>query len=179
MLKYVYYCILKNYKGIFKKKFIRNTHLFILPRTDTDSVYLALLGERSEVSGTYGCAYITRIPDELLDEIIEGEKEYFEDRFEVVEETLAKVKTIEKGTYLITLKDQSKIFSNKEILLIYQQKESTSKRRIYNLVSKLNLETKEVDSLSLDMVATKNLAFIKPVRFKIGGFKNGLRQKDI
>jgi hypothetical protein len=168
MLKYVYYCILKNYKGILKKKFVGNTHLFILPRTDTDSVYLALLGERSEVSGTYGCVYITRIPDELLDEIVEGEKEYFEDRFEIVEETLAKVKTIEKGTYLITLKDQSKVFSNKEILLIYQQNESTSKRRIYNLVSKLDLETKELDNLSLDMIATKNLAFIKPVRFEIG-----------
>lgn len=168
MLKYTYYCILKHYKGIFKKKFVGNTHLFILPRTDTDSIYLSLLGERPEVSGTYACAYITRIPDQLLDKIIEDEKDYFEGRFEVVEEILSKVKTVEKGTYLITLKNSSSVFLNKQIVLIYQQKESTTKTRIYNLVSNLNLETGEIDKLLLHSIATKSLDFIKPARFKIG-----------
>lgn len=48
MIKPLYYCILKHYKGLIKKRFSNNTHLFILPRTDYDYLYLALLGERTD-----------------------------------------------------------------------------------------------------------------------------------
>jgi len=166
MTKHVYYCILKNYKGILKKKFVDFTHLFILPRTDEDYLYLSLLGERSEVSDVFACVYITRVPNGILSNLIEGEKDYFGDRFEIVDELPAKVKTIEKGTYLINLKKLSKIFQSKEMVLIYQQKESTTKKRIYNLISKLNLQTNEVDSLSLRMIAVKNIELINALRFK-------------
>jgi hypothetical protein len=152
MIKPLYYCILKHYKGLFKKRFLNNTHLFILPRTDTDYLYLALLGERTEACDTYACVYITRIPDELLNVIIEGEKGYFKDRFVIVEETPAEVNTIEKGTYLIRLKGKSKVFLSKEIILIYQKDGSTPKQRIYNLVSKLNLEMEELNKSSLDVL---------------------------
>lgn len=140
MTKPLYYCILRHYKGVFKKRFLNNTHLFILPRTDYDYVYLALLGERTEACDTYACVYITRIPDELLNVIIEGEKEYFKERFEIVEEIPAEVNTVEKSKYLIRLKGKSKVILSKEIILNYQKGESTPKQRIYNLVSKLNLE---------------------------------------
>ncbi len=144
MVKPVYYCILKHYKGLFKKRFSNNTHLFILPRTDTDYLYLALLGERVTARDTYACVYITRIPDDLLNTIIDGEKEYFKDRFAIVEETPAEVSTIEKSRYLIRLKKESQVFLSKEMILVYQKGESTPKQRIYDLVSKLNLQVEEL-----------------------------------
>jgi hypothetical protein len=152
MVKPSYYCILRHYKGIFKKRFLNNTHLFILPRTDTDYLYLALLGERTEAPDTYACAYITRIPDELLNFIIEGEKDYFKERFEIIEETPAEVSTLEKYKYLIRLKRKSKVFLSREIILTYQREESTPKQRFYNLVSKLNLEMGEITTSSPSVV---------------------------
>ena len=152
MVKPSYYCILRHYKGIFKKRFLNNTHLFILPRTDTDYLYLALLGERTEAPDTYACAYITRIPDELLNFIIEGEKDYFNERFEIIEETPAEVSTLEKYKYLIRLKRKSKVFLSREIILTYQREESTPKQRFYNLVSKLNLEMGEITTSSPSVV---------------------------
>lgn len=144
MVKTAYYCILKHYKGLLKKRFEHNTHLFILPRTDTDYLYLALLGERVTARDTYACVYITRIPDDLLNIIIEGEKEYFKDRFAVVEETPAEVSTTGKSPYLICLRGESKVFLSREMSLIYQKGESTPKQRIYDLVSKLNLQMEEL-----------------------------------
>jgi len=113
---------------------------------------LALLGERTEACDTYACVYITRIPDEILKVILEGEKEYFKERFEIVEEIPAEVSTLEKSTYLIRLKGKSKVFLSKEIILIYQKDESTPNQRIYNLVSKLNLVMKELNKSSLDVL---------------------------
>jgi len=161
-----YYCILKKYKGLIKKKLVGVTHLFILPRTDYDYLYLALLGERSEVTGTYACLYITRIPDEILEPIISGEKEYFGNRFEIIEQKLSEVKALEKGTYLIKLKEDSDVFLKKEILLTYQAEESTPKKRIYNLVAKLDLETREVGFETLSKFALKSLILLQPSRFK-------------
>ena len=162
----VYYCILKKYKGLLKKKFVGITHLFILPRTDYDYLYLALLGERSEVTGSYACIYITRIPNEILDAIVSGEKEYFGNRFEIIEEKLAEVKTLDKGTYLIKLNEDSDVFLKKEILLTYQAEESTPKKRIYNIVTRLDLETREVGFESLSKFALKSLILLQPSRFK-------------
>jgi len=144
MTKPLYYCIVKHYKGLFRKRFLNNLHLFILPRTDYDYLYIALLGERTEAADTYACIYITRIPDEILNVIIEGEKEYFKERFEIVEKIPAEVSTLEKSKYLIRLKGKSKVFLSKEIILIYKKEESTPKQRIYDLVSKLNLQIEEL-----------------------------------
>jgi len=165
MDRHIYYCILKKYKGLFKKKLVGVTHLFILPRTESDYLYLALLGERTEVTGTYACVYIVRVPDEILDNILDGEKEYFGDRFEIIEHKLGEVKTLHKGTYLIKLKEDSDVFLKKEILLTYQEKESTPKKRIYNLVTKLDLETKEVGFEKLGEFALKSLILLQPSRF--------------
>ena len=70
MIKPLYYCIVKHYKGLFRKRFLNNLHLFILPRTDYDYLYLALMGERTDSADTHVCIYITRIPDEILNVII-------------------------------------------------------------------------------------------------------------
>jgi len=166
MDKQVYYCILKKYKGLFKKKFVGVTHLFILPRTQDDYLYLALLGERVEVTGTYACIYITRIPNEILDFIIDGEKEYFGSRFEIIEQKDAEVKTLQKGTYLIKLKEDSDVFLKKEIIVAYDPQESTPKKRIYNLTSALDLETREVGFETLGKFALKQLILLQPSRFK-------------
>jgi hypothetical protein len=143
MTKPLYYCIVKHYKGLFRKRFLNNLHLFILPRTDYDYLYLALYGERIGAADTYACIYITRIPDEILNVIIEGEKEYFKERFEIVEEIPAEVSTLEKSKYLIRLRGKSEVFLSKEIIVIYKKEESTPKQRIYDLVSKLNLRMEE------------------------------------
>jgi hypothetical protein len=44
------------------------------------------------------------------------------------------------------------VFLSKEIILSYQKEESTPKQRIYNLVSKLNLEMEEPNQSSLGVV---------------------------
>jgi len=164
MERQVYYCILKKYKGLLKRELAGVTHLFILPRTDYDYLYLALLGERSEVTGTYACVYITRIPDDILDFIISGEKEYFGNRFEIIEQKIAEVKTVEIGAYLVTLQENSDVFLKKQILIAYQPEESTPKKRIYNLVCKLDLETREVGFDTIPAFALNSLATVKPSR---------------
>ena len=70
-MKPFYYFVLKNYRGIFKKKFVGNSHLFLIPRTDDDYLYLALLGNIVDEDNSYACVLISRIPDDLIDPLIE------------------------------------------------------------------------------------------------------------
>ena len=93
----VYYCILRNYKRFFKKKFVGNTHLYFLPFTGDKSIYLGMLGEVEGENNTYLLDLIVELDAGLLDSLIQGEIEEFGERFSVVESVTCKVDPLSDG----------------------------------------------------------------------------------
>jgi hypothetical protein len=166
-MKIFYYFVLKNYRGLFRKKFVGNTHLFLIPRAGDDYLYLALLGNIVDEDNSYACVLISRIPDDLLDEIINGEHKHFGERFELIDEI--KVNTINenKGEYEIKVLSKSQhILSDLE--MIYNEDLSSNSKRIYIIKGKLNLSTEDVglDS-TLRIDAYKKLALVSNKNRKV------------
>ena len=159
-MKTFYYYVLKNYKGVFKKKFVGNTHLFLIPRTQDDYLYLALLGNVIGEDDTYACVLISRIPDDLLENIIDGEEEHFGDRFELISEFNVKTVNEQKGEYQIKIADKNSYFLS-DLDMFYDEDLSTDSKRIYIIKGKLNLFTEEIElNQSLKMNAYKKLALV-------------------
>jgi len=157
-MKPLYYFVLKNYRGIFKKKFVGNSHIFLIPRTEDDYLYLALLGNIVDEENTYACVLISRIPDDIIDSLIEGEHDHFGNRFELIEELNVRFSCEQIGIYDIELEGKSKyILSDLEIT--FNSKLSSSSKKIYIIKGKLNLNTEDVglDS-TLKIDAYKKLA---------------------
>lgn len=168
------YCIVKKFMGT-SKKHPSNTHLLFVPVDPKNYMYLALIGKMVEeteegsdvtVDNRYAAQLLVRLPAEIIDNTIQGEKEYFKERFIEVESLDCRSANPSPGKYIITpLKKGFNIRSNIE--LDYQIEYSTSERRIYMLTGDLNLVTSEVTDQDMKMVATKQAAFLgSKKRFK-------------
>jgi len=76
------YCVVKKYVGLSKKS-PQNTHLFFIPVDPKKYMYLALVGKMSEEeieNNVYAAQLLVRLPEEIVDETIQGEIEYFKNR---------------------------------------------------------------------------------------------------
>jgi hypothetical protein len=80
-----YYCILKNYKGLFKKKFDNNAHLLFFPVPDEKYIYLIIRSVLLDQEDSYVCKLLLEMESDLLQPLLNGEKEKFGKRFLVVE----------------------------------------------------------------------------------------------
>ena len=155
----IYYCVLKNYKGIFKKTLKGNTHLFIIP-TEDKYIYLGLLGEIVDNPGSYACQLILRFEPDLLDTIIDGEEDYFGDRFLELEELDCTSTKVGSGDYKLHIPTKGN-YIHSSLRLTYNVEYSTDKQRIYIMEGKLNFEADDVDpSKDLRLIAKKQMAFI-------------------
>jgi len=92
-----YYCILRNYKGYFKKKFLGNTHLYFFPVTGDQYIYLGMLGQLEGEHNRYLLDLISEFDADLLGSLIQGEIEEFGERFEVMESVACKVDPLSGG----------------------------------------------------------------------------------
>lgn len=153
------YCIVKKYSGLLIKKHKNNTHLFFIPVDPKKYMYLALIGQLSDEEDKYAGQLLVKFSEELLDKTIEGEYEYFGERFIEVESLKCKSSNPSPGKYIITLpKKGINIKSNLEIN--YEIEYSTVARRIYIVTADLTLVTGEVTSKDMKMTAAKQLAFM-------------------
>lgn len=166
---FIKYCIVKKYMGT-SKKHPTNTHLFFIPIDPKKYMYLALIGkmteDETENSNKYVAQLLVRLPEEIIENTIEGEKEYFKDRFVEIESLDCKSMNPSPGKYVINISKKGfNIRSNIEI--DYQIEYSSQERKIYMITGDLNLVTGEVTDQDMKMVAAKQVAFLgSKKRFK-------------
>jgi len=155
------YCVVKKYVGLSKKS-PQNTHLFFIPVDPKKYMYLALVGKMSEEeieNNVYAAQLLVRLPEEIVDETIQGEIEYFKNRFIEIEALPCKSANPSPGKYIITI--PKKGFNIKsDIEINYQIEYSTNERRIYLINADLTLVTSDVDESDMKMVAAKQIAFM-------------------
>jgi len=153
------YCVVKKYKGILIKKHKSNTHLFFIPIDPKKYMYLALVGQLTEEDDTYVAQLLVKIPEDIIDDTISGEYDYFGNRFVEIESIKCHSTNPSPGKYKITLvKKGFNIRSNLEI--DYHVEYSTVNKRIYLVKGDLNLVTGEVTEKDMKMVAAKQVAFM-------------------
>lgn len=156
----LYYCVLKNYKGIFKKKHVGNTHLFLIPISDDAYLYLGMIGELIDNEGTYATQLIIRLPSEIVEQVIEEEKIHFEDRFIVLEKLPCKTKKISPGEYDVKLNKKGKMILS-DLHIDFEADYSTDRRRIYLMTGEFNFESSDIKSTTdMKMVADKKMAYL-------------------
>jgi len=162
----LHYYILKNYEGKLIKKHKNNTHLFFIPVDPKKYMYLILVGKIEDEEGIFASQLLVRLDEDILDDTIKGEIEYFGERFEKIESLKCKSSKKNSGKYQINFqKTGSHILSNLEIE--YQIEYSSESRRIYLIKGDLNLTTGEINDVDLGMVAAKQIAFMgNKKRFK-------------
>jgi len=153
------YCILKNYKGLFKKKHVGNTHLLFIPVSKNVSCYVVILGKFKTEDNMYATQLITKTPNVLVQKIIDGELEYFKDRFELIEKIKCIPEKIEDGNYKISLNKKGKyILSDLEFK--FSDNYSSNKQRIFLLSGNLNLGVEGVNDVSMKVSGIKKMSFI-------------------
>ena len=169
----LYYCILKNYKGSLKKKYLGNTHLLLIPIDEDNYLYLGMVGEinheqeENEKRKLYAAQLIVKLPTEIIDEIIDEEENYFPDRFILMETLDCIPKKISSGEYNIKIpKKGNMILSDLHIEL--DNDYSSNNRIIYLLKGKFSFETADIKStVNMKMIAAKQMAYMgNKVRFE-------------
>lgn len=166
----LFYCVLKKYSGIFKKKHLGNTHLFIFPVSHTEFFYLSLVGEFIKVKSSYACLLIARRPTEFMLPLIEEQKRKFKGRFEIVERLPCVSKELGQGKYTLTFPKKGRYIKS-NLALAFEPEYSDSNDRMYSLYGKIDIFVEdEVTPQTAKMLSLKKIAFLGlRARFKIGG----------
>lgn len=153
------YCIVKRNRNIFLHKDPTNTHLLFIPVDPKKYMYLALVGKMDEEEDIYIAQLLVRFPEEVFEDTINEEIEYFGKRFIEVETLKCKSSNPSPGKYIINpSKKGVNILSNLEIN--YALEYSTVGRRMYTIKGDLNLVTGDVTQKDMNMVAAKQVAFM-------------------
>lgn len=162
-----YYCVLKLYKGLFRKKHKGNLHNFAIPIDENSFLFLALIGEFEKISTpskqTYACTLINKIPTMIQEDFIQKQVEYFKGRFEVLDSLSCNTKKVGHKDYIISFpRNGDYVKSNLSLTFI---PEMSTKRDYYRLVGDIHLfEIEPVNPGNLRMVSLKKMAFIKSLQ---------------
>lgn len=137
------YCVVKKRKGLLKRQPIY-THLFFIPIDPKKYMYLALIGKDvDDQENTYAAQLLVKLTDEIMDDTLAGEYEYFGKKFIELEALKCKSTSPTQGKYIVTIpKKGDYIKSNLEIE--YQVEYSTVEKRIYLLKGELNLVSGDI-----------------------------------
>lgn len=161
MTRTLYYCVLKNYKGRFIKVHRGNTHLFLIPVSDDEYLYLGLIGGMVGEENRYATQLIVRIPSEIIIPFINHEIKYFGGRFEVVSKVKAEGVKKEAGKYEVNVLAPS-YYIKSDLNLTYELEYSTPNRRIYVLDGQLKFMAGTVNpKTTMSMAAMKQQALLK------------------
>ncbi len=137
------YCVVKKYKGLFKKKTLY-THLFFIPVDLKKYMYLALVGQVTDEEYTdedrdvYAAQLLVRLTDEILDQTISGESEYFSKGFIEIEALKCISSNPSQGKYVINIPKKG-FYIKSDLEIAYQVEYSTVDKRMYLLKGELNL----------------------------------------
>jgi len=176
---YIYYNVLKMYKGTLKKTYKGNTHLLIVPITPRKYLYLAVIGQLIDQHGSYACHLVVSIPSRLVDSIISGEEEHFGDRYVIVEKLKCEPQIIGESHYNIALENPEKAKNIKSDLTIeYHPEFNLGSKKIYVVTGELKFETEEISSKGeMGMTAAKQSALMgKKSRFEEPETKQDIKE---
>lgn len=153
----LYYSVLKHYKGLFKKKHVKNTHTLMVPISATQSLYLVLVGKSTEEDDVYYAQLVRKIPNDIVDDLLNEEIDYFEERFSVLEKIPCSVSKV-NDVYIAKIHNKGKYIKS-NVLTTFNEEESTNKKRFYVVKAKIDLElTDAITPETLGMVAAKVMA---------------------
>ena len=188
----LYYCVLKNYHGIFRKKFRGNTHLFFIPLDNEKYGYFGLIGEMidqeeelPEGLKEYACKLIVKLPGDVVQPVIDHQIEYFGGRLQIIEQVEVSVKKINEGHFFIDLISKGD-FIKSDLILKYRLEYSTSDRRIYTIDADLDFMSSEISgpkqlktNLMKQMPLMRKLAAIKEEKEDIPGLEDNEEEINI
>lgn len=137
------YCVMKKSKGLLKRQPVY-THLFYVPVDPKKYMYLALIGmDVDDQDNTFAAQLLLKLSDEIMENTLAGEHEYFGNKFMELEALKCKSSSPSQGKYILTIpKKGTYIRSNLEIE--YQVEFSTVEKRIYLLKGELNLVSGDI-----------------------------------
>jgi hypothetical protein len=111
---------------------------------------MGLIGQLTDEERTYAAQLFVKLPEDLLEETINGEMEYFGERLEDMEDLSCTSSSPSPGKYIIQF-PKTGINIKSDLELEYQTEYSTSNRRIYFVKGDLNLEMGDIEEDSSDM----------------------------
>jgi hypothetical protein len=158
-MRNLYYCVLKNYKGFFKKKHTGNTHLLFAPISDNKYMYLGIVGKLVDNDDLYTSQLLTEFPRSLLVKIVEGEKEHFGDRYIILEKLKCNPKNVGEDDYIIKLVGKGKYIKS-DLLVTLSPDLSSSKQKIFVIKANLDLESEDITPETVKMKAIKKMSFL-------------------
>jgi len=142
----VRYCVVKKYK----KRQPVYTHLLFVPIYPQKYMYLALIGKDiDDVPNTYAAQLLVKLPEEITEQTIQGEHDYFGRHFIEVEALNCKSSNPAQGQYLIDIPQKGN-YIRSDIEIEYQLELSTVERRVYLLKGELNIISGDVTSEDFD-----------------------------
>ena len=156
MDQFSHYCILKTYKGIFRKKHAGNIQLFI---TNTGSTFIgiALLGLMEE--GVNAGQMIVRGPSQHMDMFINDMEQ--DENFMILDTLKVNVKETSKGTYNLSYPKKGKYIKS-NLKFEFESEHSDKNTIIYSLHGKINLVFDEtIGEKQLKMKALKAHSMFK------------------
>lgn len=153
------YYVLKNYKGIFKKKHTKNIHIIILPTSVNESMYLVIIGEIIKDPNSFACQLVIRQSPEFINRIVQMEKKKFSGNFILLEDIPCMVNDLGQGKYEYIF-SKSGQYIKSDISLTFEPEYTTDKTKIFVLRGNIDLETNDVNPKTFKMIAMKKLAYL-------------------
>jgi len=165
------YCILKTYKGIFKKEHSGNVQVIFIPASP-NFIGLMLLGKLDEPPYLYAAQQIVFGPIEYMTEI--RDEMISDEKFEIIEELPCSVSSSNSGwTYNVTSSKGKHI--GKKLIIEFTPEYSGGDQKIFTINGDLNL----VHTENVDDKLVKMSGKVKAAKFKSIGKTNKIMGKYI
>jgi len=153
------YYVLKNYKGIFKKKHTGNVHIILLPISMSESLYLVVIGEIIKDPNSFACQLVVRQSPEFINRVVQMEQKKFGGNFILLEDLPCRVNDLGQGKYNYVFTNTGQYIKS-DLDLDFEPEYSDNKMKIYVLRGNIDLETNDVSPKTFKMVAMKKLAYL-------------------
>ena len=172
MIGTIRYFILKRTPARLDKNSSSNTHLFFIPVDPHHYLYMGIIGQLTDEENTYVSQLFVKLPEDLLDETINGEMEYFGERLEDMEDLDCSSSNPSQGKYHVYFTKKG-INIKSDLEIEYQTEYSSSDRKIYFIKGDLSLVTGDIeedDQSDVSQIAARQK------RIVMGGSKDKKRK---
>lgn len=158
MDQYCHFCILKSYKGIFKKRHVGNSNILITPISKNETIGFVILGHFEDMENDLAMKSILRAPILMTEAIVNDLSKQYKEDFIIVEKIKVVPKEKSKGNYFLKMQKKGKYLkSNYEIT--FEPEYSSNNQLIYRLNGNLELVTEEkVTQGNINMISKKIMA---------------------
>jgi len=158
MFDFKYY-VLKNYKGIFRKRHSGNVHILIVPTSIHESLYLVIVGEIIKEPNSFVCQLVIRQSQEFIEKVIQSEQDKFKNNLILIENLSCRVNDLGQGKYVYVFNKTGRYIKS-DLSLTFEPEYTTDKTKIYVLRGNIDLETNDVNPKTFKMIAMKKLAYL-------------------